>query len=65
MLSDFEVSAVEREPITGFAAEETYDIVVVGAGTSGVTAVATAIDEDATVCCLQKEDRVYSQGSGI
>lgn len=63
--ADFEVSAVEREPITDFAAEETYDIVVVSAGTSGVTSVATAIDEGATVCCLQKEDHVYSQGSGI
>ena len=44
---------------------QAYNIVVIGAGTSGVTAIATAIDEGATVGCLQKEDRVYSQGSGI
>lgn len=62
---DIDLSAVELKPITEFVAEETYDIVVVGAGTSGVTAVATALDEGASVCCLQKESQVYSQGSGI
>lgn len=51
--SDFDFSIVEREPITEFAAEETYDIVVVGAGCAGVPAVLTAVEEGAKVACLQ------------
>lgn len=61
---DFEQSAVELEPITDFAAEETYDIVVVGAGCAGVPAVLTALEEGASVACLQKEPVVAANGSG-
>lgn len=61
---DFVQSCVELEPITEFAAEETYDIVVVGAGVSGVPAVLTALEEGASVCCLQKEEAVAANGSG-
>lgn len=62
--SDFEFSIVEREPITEFAAEETYDIVVVGAGCAGVPAVLTAVEEGAKVACLQKEATVSANGNG-
>lgn len=62
--SDFDFSIVEREPITEFAAEETYDIVVVGAGCAGVPAVLTAVEEGAKVACLQKEAVVSANGNG-
>lgn len=44
-MADIENSAVELEPVTDFAAEEIYDIVVVGAGCAGVPAVLTALEE--------------------
>ena len=62
--SDFEESPVELAPITEFAAEYTYDVVVVGAGTGGVPAALSALEEGATVCCLQKESAALSQGGG-
>lgn len=62
--ADFAASVVELKPITEFAAEETYDIVVIGAGVSGVPAIMTAVDEGATVGCLQKEEAVAANGSG-
>lgn len=61
---DFEGSAAEIEPITDFSDEKTYDIVVVGAGTSGLPAVLTALEEGASVACLQKESVPVSQGNG-
>ena len=61
---DFEQSAVELDPITDFAAEETYDIVVIGAGVSGVPAIMTALEEGATVGALQKLDIVAANGNG-
>ena len=60
--SDFEASPVVLEPITEFAAEYTYDVVVVGAGTGGVPAALSALEEGATVACLQKEETAVSQG---
>ena len=62
--SDFEQSSAIAVPITEFADEKTYDIVVVGAGTSGLPAVLTALEEGATVACLQKESTPISQGNG-
>lgn len=62
--ADFDASAAELEPITEFADEKSYDIVVVGAGTSGLPAVLTALEEGATVACLQKESTPVSQGNG-
>ena len=44
-LADVEGSLVELDPITEFAAEESYDVVVVGAGVAGVPAVLTAVEE--------------------
>lgn len=65
LASDLEYSAVELGEISDFALEETYDIVVVGAGCSGVPAVLTAIEEGATVACLQKEETAAANGSGV
>lgn len=61
---DFEASVVELDPITVFADEKHYDIVVIGAGTAGVPAVCTALEEGATVACLQKESIVIAHGNG-
>ena len=61
---DYAESAVEVAPITSFADEKTYDIVVVGAGTSGVPAVLTALEEGCTVACLEKQAFAVSQGNG-
>lgn len=61
---DFQNSVVELEPIASFADEKTYDIVVIGAGTAGIPAVCTALEEGATVACLQKETIVIAHGNG-
>jgi succinate dehydrogenase/fumarate reductase flavoprotein subunit len=61
---DFEASLAELEPITSFAEEKSYDLVVIGAGTAGMPAVLTALEEGATVACLQKEAEGVSQGNG-
>ena len=61
--SDFDNSVVEVEPIAEFAVEYDYDIVVVGAGTSGMPAALTALEEGATVALLQKETTAVSQGA--
>jgi len=61
---DYAESAAEVAPITEFANELTYDIVVVGAGTSGVPAVLTALEEGCTVACLEKQGFAISQGNG-
>ena len=53
--SDFEESPVELAPITEFAEEKTYDVVVVGAGTGGVPAALSALEEGASVAVLQKD----------
>ena len=63
-MEDFQYSVVELDPITEFAEEATYDIVVVGAGCSGVPAVLTAVEEGASVACLQKEPAVSANGNG-
>ncbi|MGI6106244.1 MAG: FAD-dependent oxidoreductase [Raoultibacter sp.] len=59
---DYEASLAVVEPITDFADEKTYDIVVVGAGVAGVPAVLTALDEGVTVACLQKEPEASANG---
>ena len=64
LVSDIEASAVELDPITDFASEETYDLVVVGAGCAGVPAILTAVEEGASVGVLQKGDFVLANGTG-
>lgn len=61
---DFDNSIVVIEPITEFVDEKTYDVVVIGAGTAGVPAVCAALEEGATVACLQKEVVVMANGNG-
>ena len=37
---------------------------VIGAGTAGVPAILTALEEGATVACLQREDSAQANGNG-
>lgn len=60
---DFAASEVVLETITEFSEEEEYDIVVAGAGIAGIPAVITAVDEGATVCCLQKQNKPQGNGN--
>ena len=55
-------SVVEKEIVSDFAEEKTYDVVVVGAGTSGLPAAIKAFEEGATVCVLQKSGAPVAQG---
>ncbi len=50
------------DPITDFADEKTYDVVVVGCGTTGMPAALAAMDQGATVAVLQKEEVPLAQG---
>ncbi|RDB61412.1 FAD-binding protein [Gordonibacter sp. 28C] len=60
--ADFDASSVVIEPITKFDEEKTFDVVVVGAGTGGVPAALSALEEGATVAVLQKESKPIAQG---
>lgn len=62
-LAEFKDSSVVLEPITEFAGEVTADIIVVGAGASGVPAAITAAEEGNSVVVLQKHDTPVSQGN--
>lgn len=64
LATDFEASPVELDPITDFIGEKSYDIIVVGAGTAGIPAVLTALEEGASVACITKESTAISQGNG-
>ena len=55
-------SAVEKELITAYDDEKIYDVVVVGAGTTGLPAVIKAFEEGASVCVLQKSGAAVAQG---
>ena len=63
-ISAKELAASEAEAceITSFAAEYTADVVVVGAGTTGIPAALAAIEAGASVIVLQKQDMVNAQG---
>ena len=56
-------STVVTEPISSFAEEHEYDVVVVGAGTTGVPAAISAYQSGATVAVLQKQGMIIAQGS--
>ena len=60
---DINASAVILEPITDFAEERDVDIVVCGAGASGVIAAVKAAEMGARVAVLQKEPIAVSQGN--
>lgn len=62
-LSELDESVVEVEKISSFAEEATYDIVVIGAGTAGIPAALSALEEGASVAVLQKESVAVSQGT--
>lgn len=51
------------KPITDFADEKTYDVVVVGAGAAGLPAALSALEAGATVGVLQKGSAAISQGN--
>lgn len=51
-MSVFEASAAVAEPIEKFDAEENYDVVVIGAGASGMPAAIAAYEGGASVCVL-------------
>ena len=50
------------DPITDFADEKTYDVVIVGCGTTGMPAALAAMDQGATVAVLQKQEVALAQG---
>lgn len=62
-MSELNASEVVVEPITEYAAEEDYDVVVVGAGLSGMSAAIAAYEAGAKVCVLQKQSVAMSQGT--
>ncbi len=61
---ELEESAAVGDPITEYASEETYDVVVVGAGVGGVPCAIAAYEAGANVCLLQKESVPVGQGMG-
>lgn len=62
-VDEFKNSLVQLDPITKFIGEVTADIVVVGAGASGVPAAVTAAEKGNSVVVLQKQSTVVSQGN--
>ncbi|MEG0374259.1 MAG: FAD-dependent oxidoreductase [Raoultibacter sp.] len=54
---------IPPEPITDFVDTKEFDIVVVGAGVAGISAVHTALEAGASVACLQKEATPVTQGN--
>ena len=51
------------EAITDIAQTKDYDVVIVGAGASGVPAAISALDAGASVALIQKESQAISQGN--
>ena len=56
-------STVVTDTITSFAEEHEYDVVVVGAGTTGVPAAVSAYQSGASVAVLQKQAMIIAQGN--
>lgn len=63
-MSEIEASSVIIDELTADT-EETYDIVVIGAGTSGIPAAIAAAQNGASVCVLQKEATPVAQGATV
>lgn len=51
------------EPIVDFSETKEYDVVVVGAGESGLSAVHTALENGATVACVQNVNTAQTTGN--
>lgn len=51
------------EPIVDFAETKEYDVVVVGAGESGLSAVHSALEAGATVACVQNVNSAQTTGN--
>lgn len=60
--SELEASVVEGDPITDFVEELGFDVVVIGAGTTGLPAALAAHEAGASVAVLQKEASPVAQG---
>ena len=60
----FEESTAEIEPIKAWDEELDYDIVIIGAGSTGVPAALYAAEHGAKVAVLQKQGMIISQGTG-
>ena len=54
---------VKPEPVTDFAETYDYDVVVVGAGEAGLSAVHSALEAGATVACLQNMPMAFTTGN--
>lgn len=63
LAGELEESTAEPGEITDFAEEHTYDVVVVGAGTTGIPAALAAAEAGASVGVLQKQAMVLAQGN--
>ncbi|MEQ3361559.1 FAD-dependent oxidoreductase [Raoultibacter massiliensis] len=59
---ELEASSVVADPIEEFSEELNFDVVVVGAGTTGVPAALAAHEAGAKVAVLQKEANPVAQG---
>ncbi|WP_139651958.1 FAD-dependent oxidoreductase [Raoultibacter phocaeensis] len=59
---ELESSVAVAEPITEYAEELSFDVVVVGAGTTGIPAALAAHEAGAKVAVLQKEANPVAQG---
>lgn len=63
LTSFFAASAAEEKPISNASDGGDYDIIVIGAGASGVPCAIKAYQDGAKVLVLQKEASVISQGN--
>jgi succinate dehydrogenase/fumarate reductase flavoprotein subunit len=54
-----------EEPITEFADEKTYDVIVVGCGLAGMCAAVSAAEHGATVAVLEKTEQYNVRGMHI
>lgn len=54
---------IAPEPITDFDETRDYEVVVVGAGVSGMAAALSAAEAGAKIACVQKEEAPSSQGN--
>lgn len=57
------VSLSPPEPITDFDETRDFEVVVVGAGVSGMAAALSAAEAGANIACVQKEPMASSQGN--